>query len=77
MRRFLGVAASGLGVILIALNVFFKMGESGSISVIGGAHGPTSVFVASKVGGVSSTVGIISGIALIILAFFLMVWKKK
>lgn len=77
MKRVFGLIAGVLGVITIAISVLLKMEESASISIIGGADGPTSFFIAGKVGAEFSTAGIIGGIALIILAIFLMVQKKK
>lgn len=77
MKKIFGLIMTVLGVIVIAVNVILKMKKSASISIIGGADGPTSIFLAGKVGTNFSTVGIISGFALIILAIFLMVSKKK
>lgn len=77
MKKIFGLIMGVLGVVAIALSVILKMKKSASISIIGGADGPTSIFLAGKVGGNFSTVGIISGFALIILAIFFMVSKKK
>lgn len=77
MKRVFGLIASVLGVITIAISVLLKMEKSASISIIGGADGLTSFFIAGKVGAEFSTAGIIGGTALIILAIFLMVQKKK
>ena len=77
MIRFFSLIMSVLGVIAIAVSIILKMDKSASISVIGGSDGPTSYFITGKIGADFSTAGIIVGIALIILAIFLMVRKKN
>lgn len=72
----MGLIISAVGVIAIALSIILKLKKSVSISFIGGADGPTSIFLAGKIGGDFSTMGIVCGIILIILAILLMVWKK-
>lgn len=76
MKRIFGLIAILSGVIVIAVNVIFKLGESASTFLIG-PDGPTVFFVARKGGADLSTAGIVGGIALIISAIFLLVWKKK
>lgn len=77
MKKTLGLIMGLSGVIAAAFSVILKMKQSAAISIIGGADGPTSVFIAGKVGADFSTVGIICGIALVIFAIFLLGWKKK
>ena len=48
-----------------------------SVSVIGGADGPTSVFVAGKVRSPLTITGIIAGIAVFAVGIFMVVRKNK
>lgn len=77
MKKALGLIIGLSGIITVAFSVILKMKKSAAISIIGGADGPTSVFIAGKVGADFSTVGIICGIALLIFAIFWLGRKKK
>lgn len=46
-----------------------------SVSVIGGADGSTSIFLAGKVGGSSAVAGMIVGILLLTVGIFMIVKK--
>ena len=57
------------GAVIAAVSTVLKLMENRSISIIGGADGPTSVFVAGKLGGGSEYteyVGIAAGILLVL-----------
>lgn len=81
MKRAVGLILGVLGVIIAAISVILREKESASIStaisIIGGADGPTSIFLAGKVGADFSTAGIIGGIVLIILGIVLTVCSVK
>lgn len=81
MKRALGLILGVLGVIIAAISAILREKESASIStaisIIGGADGPTSIFLAGKVGADFSTAGIIGGIVLIILGIVLTVCSVK
>lgn len=59
MKKLMAVIAAVIGFLLIGWGVNLKMNNSVAISIIGGADGPTSVFIAGKIGD-----GMIGGIIL-------------
>lgn len=81
MKRAVGLILGVLGVIIAAISVILKEKESASIStaisIVGGADGSTSIFLAGKVGADFLTAGIIGGIVLIILGIVLTVCSVK
>ena len=78
MKKAIGITLSVIGIIMAAISLVFKVNEqisvTKSVSVIGGADGPTSIFVAGKIGGTPAITGIIVGIVL--LAIFIFARKK-
>ena len=46
------------------------MSVARSVSVIGGADGPTSIFVAGEIGGFSAIIGMIVGVVLLTVGIF-------
>lgn len=58
MKKAIGITLSVIGIIMAAISLVFKVNEqmsvAKSVSVIGGADGPTSIFVAGKIGGTPS-----------------------
>ncbi len=68
----IGLAGAAMAVLGIVLKV------KGSMSItIGGADGPTSVFVAGKLGNDSFTAAILVGIAFIAAAGLVLFGRKK
>ena len=59
MKKIMAVIVAVIGFLLIGWGVNLKMNNSVAISIIGGADGPTSVFIAGKIGD-----GMIGGIIL-------------
>lgn len=59
MKKLMVVISAVIGFLLIGWGVNLKMNNSVAISIIGGADGPTSVFIAGKIGD-----GMIGGIIL-------------
>lgn len=75
MKRVLVIVLGVLGVLLTIAGVAAKAKKAVAVSVIGGADGPTSVFIAGKVG-TDISVGLIAvGIILVVLTIIL--WIKK
>lgn len=56
-----------IGLLLAVGAVLMKIKGNMSVSIIGGADGPTSIFVAGKVGGDFSTILLIIGIIILFL----------
>ena len=54
MKKMLGIGLSVIGIVTAVVTVIFKLKRQMSISIIGGADGPTSVFIAGKVGNTSA-----------------------
>lgn len=50
MKKIIGVIIVIIGIILVAFGINAKVKGAAAISIIGGADGPTSVFIAGKVG---------------------------
>lgn len=80
MKKAIGITLSVIGIIMAAISLVFKINEqisvTKSVSVIGGADGPTSIFVAGKIGGIPAITGIIVGIVLLAIGIFIFARKK-
>ncbi len=71
MRKGITVILAAAGVILAISGMITKVKETVSISIIGGADGPTSVFLAGKLGSGFSIGAIAAGIVFLVLAVLL------
>ena len=76
VKKVLGIIMGILGVVLVIIEILLKMKESMSISVIGGADGPTSIFLAGRIGVNLSILIIIVGVILMVIAGFIL-FKRK
>lgn len=82
-----GISAAALGAVLLVIRIlfFFRATESHTIGIIGGADGPTAIFIAGNIGlprllGIPGICGLLSlavGIALIIIGTILYIKSKK
>lgn len=68
MRKGITVILAAAGVILAISGIITKVKETVAISIIGGADGPTSVFLAGKLGSGFSIGAIAAGIVFLVLA---------
>ena len=68
MKKRLGIIAGILGIVLAVIGIVLKQKENTAVSVIGGADGPTSIFIAGKLNGDNFIFMIVVGIILLILA---------
>lgn len=75
MKKVLGIAVSIIGIIFIIVGSILKLNNN-TISIIGGADGPTSVFVATKLNSAPITILMIIGIVMLIGAIFFILKKK-
>ena len=74
MKKILGIGLSVIGIVMVVATVILKLKKQMSISIIGGADGPTSVFIAGKVGNTSAVAGVIVGALLLVIGIF---WIRK
>ena len=75
MKKKVLIAIAMLGVLLAVMGYGYQNRYASSIGIIGGADGPTAIFVAGKTGMI-----LYAGIALIlavIVAAFAMSWRKR
>lgn len=77
MKKTIAIILGVMGVVLAGFSAILKWKKQMSVSIIGGADGPTSIFLAGKVGNDFSVAGIVVGILLLVIAGFLMLRKKK
>lgn len=77
MKKLLGIGITVIGIATVITGLILKANGQMSVSVIGGADGPTSIFVAGKVGGTSAVAGIVAGIVLIAAGIFMIVKMVK
>lgn len=76
VKKVMGIIMGVLGAVLVVIEILLQMKESMSISVIGGADGPTSIFLAGRIGGNLSILVIIMGLILMLIAGFIL-FKHK
>ena len=69
----LGVTATGIGTVSL-INI--KSKAASSVAIIGGADGPTSIFIAGKVGS-PLYAAIAVGVILLIVGLLLLLKKRK
>ena len=76
MKKRLGIIAGILGIVLAVIGIVLKQKENTAVSVIGGADGPTSIFIAGTLNGDNFIFMIVVGIILLILAGVIF-YKRK
>ena len=78
MKRLILILFSILGAVLVGAGLYLKSKGSAAIAVIGGADGPTSVFIAGKLSDNFSQGILIVGAALLCIAALIgFILKKK
>lgn len=84
MKKKIGIGAAVIGVLLIVTGIILKIKEisstavvdNNSVAVIGGADGPTAVFIAGKFDGGFIT-AVVAGIIIISIAVLVLIKKKR
>ena len=71
MKNTISIICGILGIVGVLYGIVTKIKGNVSVSVIGGADGPTSVFLAGKLGNDYSTMAIIIGLGFIIISILL------
>lgn len=77
MKKIIDVIIAVIGIIFAALGINAKIKGAAAIGVIGGADGPTSVFIAGKVGDGFGLSIILAGIVLVIAGAIMIIKSKK
>lgn len=75
MKKILGIVAGIVGIISVIVGVALKMNNN-AIAIIGGADGPTSVFVVAKLNSVPVSLLIVIGIVLLMVAMIFYLKRK-
>ena len=76
MKKILGIVAGIVGIISV-VGVALKMNNN-AIAIIGGADGPTSVFVAGKLNSVLVSILLIAiGVVMLIVAIIFYLKRKR
>lgn len=74
----LGTALAAIvGFIAVCYGIYTNVKGASSISLIGGADGPTSVFLAGRINSGYSIIFMIAGVLALLLALFLIIGKRK
>ena len=76
MKKVFGIGSCIIGMLLVISGAVMKLKGNTAVVVIGGADGPTSMFVAGKLNGDFSVMLILIGIVLLAIAAMIY-WKRK
>ena len=76
MKKVLGIGSCIIGLLFVFLGAVMKMKENTAVSIIGGADGPTSVFIAGKINSDLAIVLILTGIILLVIAVIAYLKRK-
>jgi len=74
MKKTLTIIMAVIGILLVAIGIHWKSKAAVAVSIIGGADGPTSIFLAGKIGD-----GFILGtllIGIVLLVAGVVIYKK-
>ena len=77
MKNTISIICGISGIVGVLYGIVTKIKGNVSVSVIGGADGPTSVFLAGKLGNDYSTMAIIIGLGFIIISILLALISKR
>lgn len=77
MKNTISIICGVLGIVGVLYGIVTKIKGNVSVSVIGGADGPTSIFLAGKLGNDYSTMAIITGLGFIIISILLALISKR
>ena len=74
MKKIHGIVLAIIGIIAALFGIVLRLKENTAISIIGGADGPTSIYVAGKISNVPVTI-----IVLLVIGVFVIIrnYKKK
>ncbi len=75
MKKWMFIVSGTIAAVLVYLRIAEKLNEQKAITIIGGADGPTAIYIAGKVGYGSILTMIIVGV--IIIAGIIIIIKRK
>lgn len=76
MKKVLGIGSCIVGLLLVIFGGLMRMKENTAVSIIGGADGPTSVFVVGKLNGELAIISILIGIMAVVMGVSLYLKRK-
>ena len=76
MKKVLGIGSCIVGLLLVVFGGLMRIKENTAVSIIGGADGPTSVFVAGKLNGELAIISILIGIMAVVMGVSLYLKRK-
>lgn len=77
MKKIFGFILTMIGIAMAILSLILTVKVQASASIIVGADGPTSIFVAGKIGGTWAVIGIPAGIILLASGVVMIARKNK
>ena len=76
MKKWMFIVSGTIAAVLVYLRIAEKLNEQKAITIIGGADGPTAIYIAGKVGYGSILTMIIVGV-LIIVGIIVLIKRRK
>lgn len=73
----LGIGIIIIGIIISIMGITMKIKKYASISIIGGADGPTSIFIAGKIPSTIGIIGMVLGLLLFVLGVYFIIRKNR
>lgn len=77
MKKIIAIILAVIGVILLLIGPIIKVKNQMAISIIGGADGPTSIFLAGTLGDGISLFFLAGGIAFVVAAVIMLIARRK
>lgn len=74
MKKIIAIIVAVLGILIAGIGINLKSKAAVAVSIIGGADGPTSIFLAGKIG--DGFIGGIILIGIILLVTGIIIYKK-
>lgn len=77
MKKAFMIGSCIIGALLLVFGCAIILGKHFSLSVIGGADGPTAIFVTGSANGIVAAALVLIGIILLAAALFCLIRKKR
>jgi len=77
MKKIVSAVLGLIGILIVAFGIILKMKKNYSVSIIGGADGPTSIYLAGKIGSDASLSMIAAGIVIVVIAGIVILKHKR